>query len=69
MGAAGREPAKKVVETYYSSRKNYYYKGCTAYLDFRELLEKEKDLDAVYQLIGRKDLARAPVGAQPSKAK
>ena len=48
MGAGGREPAKKLVEAYYSSRQNNRYKGCTAYRDFRELLEEEKDLDAVY---------------------
>ena len=31
--ASGREPAKKMVEAYYSSRNNYSYKGCTAYRD------------------------------------
>src|ERR1039457_3583943 len=44
----GREPGKKMVEAYYSSRNNHSYKGCTAYCDFRELLEKEKDVDTVY---------------------
>jgi len=45
----GREPARRLVEAYYGSRKDSgSYKGCTAYRDFRELLEKEKDLDAVY---------------------
>jgi len=48
LGMGGRDPGKRVVEAYYSSRKNSTYKGCTAYNDFRELLEKEKDLDAVY---------------------
>jgi len=48
MGAGGREPARKVVEAYYASRKNGSYRGCKAYRDFRELLEQEKDLDAVY---------------------
>jgi predicted dehydrogenase len=48
LGVAGRDPAKRLVEAYYSSRKDSAYKGCTAYRDFRELLEKEKDLDAVY---------------------
>jgi predicted dehydrogenase len=47
-GAGGRDPAKRVVEAYYGSRKNTAYKGCTAYRDFRELLEQEKGLDAVY---------------------
>jgi predicted dehydrogenase len=48
LGAGGREPGKRLVEAYYGSRKNNKYKGCSAYRDFRELLEKEKDLDAVY---------------------
>jgi predicted dehydrogenase len=51
LGMGGREPAKRVVEAYYGSRKGSAsgtYKGCTAYSDFRELLDKEGDLDAVY---------------------
>jgi predicted dehydrogenase len=51
LGMGGREPAKRVVEAYYGSRKGTAsgeYKGCNAYNDFRELLEKEKDLDALY---------------------
>ena len=51
LGMGGREPAKRVVEAYYGSRKGSasgVYKGCTAYGDFRELLDKEGDLDAVY---------------------
>jgi predicted dehydrogenase len=48
LGMGGREPAKRVVEAYYASRKESLYKGCTAYKDFRELLEKQKDIDAVY---------------------
>ncbi len=44
----GREVAKKLVETYYSTkRSSESFKGCTAYADFRELLDKEKDLDSV----------------------
>ena len=47
-GVAGREPAQKIVEGYYGAQKRSgQYKGCSAYNDFRELLEKEKDLDAV----------------------
>jgi predicted dehydrogenase len=47
-GKAGREPCKKIVEAYYGSRKRSgTYRGCAAYSDFRELLDKEKDLDAV----------------------
>jgi len=44
----GREVAKEVVEKYYKKvRASEKYKGCNSYADFRELLEKEKDLDAV----------------------
>jgi predicted dehydrogenase len=47
-GVAGREPAQKIVEDYYGAQKRSgQYKGCSAYNDFRELLEKEKDVDAV----------------------
>jgi len=37
----GRDVGKDVVDTYYDG------KGCAAYADFREMLEKEKDLNAV----------------------
>lgn len=44
----GREPAKRIVEAYYATRSETgKYQGCAAYNDFRELLEKEKGLDAV----------------------
>src|SRR5690606_18567661 len=44
----GRDIGKELVEKYYGKAKNSgKYKGCTAYADFRELLEKEKDIDAV----------------------
>lgn len=48
LGMGGREPAKRLVEAFYSSRKEKAYKGCGAYADYRELLEKQSDLDAVY---------------------
>jgi predicted dehydrogenase len=51
VGMGGREPAKRLVEAYYGSRSGSpsgAYRACTAYSDFRELLDKEKDLDAVY---------------------
>ncbi|MBD0289521.1 MAG: Gfo/Idh/MocA family oxidoreductase, partial [Flavisolibacter sp.] len=44
----GRENGKDIVNTYYASvRPDKNFKGCNAYADARELLEKEKDLDAV----------------------
>ncbi len=44
----GREAAKEIVELYYGSQKSSgSYKGCSSYADFRELLEKEKDLNLV----------------------
>src|SRR5260370_30216618 len=47
-GVAGREPCQKIVEGYYGSQqRSGKYSGCAAYNDFRELLEKQKDLDAV----------------------
>jgi predicted dehydrogenase len=46
--AGGRDVGKEYVERYYAKNKpSGNYKGCAAYEDFRELLEKEKDLDAV----------------------
>jgi predicted dehydrogenase len=47
-GICGREPAQKVVEAYYATRqKSGAYRGCAAYNDFRELLEKETGIDGV----------------------
>ena len=43
----GRGIGKELVETYYSMKSGTGYKGCNAYNDFRELLEKEKNIDAV----------------------
>ncbi len=44
----GREVGRQVVDTYYANqRSKESFKACSAYADFRELLEKEKDLDAV----------------------
>lgn len=44
----GRDVMKEYIEQYYAKNKpSGNYTGCNAYADFRELLEKEKDLDAV----------------------
>jgi predicted dehydrogenase len=47
-GVSGREPCRQIVQAYYGAQqRSGAYQGCAAYRDFRELLEKEKDLDAV----------------------
>ena len=44
----GREVGREVVDTYYAKQRGAEkFKACAAYADFRELLEKEQDLDAV----------------------
>jgi len=44
----GREVGREVVDTYYANhRGGQNLKTCASYADFRELLENEKDLDAV----------------------
>jgi predicted dehydrogenase len=47
-GVSGREPCQQIVNAYYGTgQRSGQYRGCAAYSDFRELLEKEKDIDAV----------------------
>ncbi len=44
----GREVGREVVDAYYANQRGKEnFKACSGYADFRELLEKEKDLDAV----------------------
>ncbi len=44
----GRDVGKEIVETYYArERAKDKYKACATYADFRELLDKEKDVTAV----------------------
>jgi predicted dehydrogenase len=45
---AGRDVAKSIVNTFYAKNTGKStYIGCNSYEDFREVLSKEKDLDAV----------------------
>jgi predicted dehydrogenase len=65
-GVAGREPCQKIVDSYYGTQKRSgEYHGCTAYSDFRELLEKEKDFDAV--VVGTTDNLHAAVSVAAMK--
>lgn len=44
----GREPAKRIVEAYYATQSpSGKFRGCAAYNDFREMLDKEKGVDGV----------------------
>src|SRR5262249_25008151 len=59
-GVAGREPCQKIVNAYYATRKRSGVShSCTTYSDFRELLDKGKDLDAV--VVGTADHLHAAV--------
>ena len=46
-GTAGRLPALKLIDGAYQKKDGTDVKACRGYVDFRELLEKEKGLDAV----------------------
>src|SRR5262250_1123801 len=61
-GVAGRDPCQKIVDAYYGTQKRSgEYHACAAHKDFRELLEKEKDVDAV--VVGTTDNLHAAVSA------
>lgn len=47
--AGGREVARRFINDFYAQKTGRgAYDGCSVYADFRELLEKERDLDAVF---------------------
>jgi len=47
-GTAGREPARQIAEEAYAKNKaSGNYKGVDTYIDFREMLQQRKDIDAV----------------------
>ena len=65
-GVAGREPCQKIVDGYYATQqRSGEYHGCAAFSDFRELLEKQKDVDAV--VVGTADHLHAAVSAAAMK--
>jgi predicted dehydrogenase len=59
-GLSGREPCQKIVDAFYGAgKRSGTYRGCKAYRDFRELLDKETDVDAV--VVGTTDNLHAAV--------
>jgi predicted dehydrogenase len=58
-GVAGREPAQRIVDAYNGRNgRTGESKGCAAYADFREMLDKPNDVDAV--VVGTTDVLHAP---------
>lgn len=67
-GVAGREPCQKIVDGYYGTQnRSGQSHGCAAYVDFRELFEKQKDLDAV--VVCTTDNLHAAVSAAAMKTR
>ena len=67
-GVSGREPCQKIVDGYYGTQqRSGQYRGCAAYSDFRELLEKQKDVDAV--IVCTTDNLHAAVSAAAMRKK
>ena len=56
---AGREPARQIIDKWYSKQKETTFKACTSYEDFREMLVKETGIDAV--IVGTPDHQHAQV--------
>jgi predicted dehydrogenase len=46
-GVAGRVPALKLITDTYTKENRAGFKGCAEYIDYREMFEKEKAVDAV----------------------
>ena len=66
-GLGGLYPAQDIVQRYYAKeRGRASYDGCSAYTDYRELLQKEKDIDAV--IIGTPDHTHAIISIAAMKA-
>ncbi|HXE80335.1 MAG TPA: Gfo/Idh/MocA family oxidoreductase, partial [Vicinamibacterales bacterium] len=64
---AGLEPARSVVEGYYGqAARSGRYKGCATFEDFRELLARTPDLDAV--VVGTPDHLHAHVSIAAMRA-
>src|SRR5258708_31924897 len=63
---AGREPCQQIVNAYYGAQKaSGKYNGCAEYSDYRELLEKQKGVDAV--VVCTSDNLHAAVSAAAMK--
>jgi predicted dehydrogenase len=65
-GVCGYEPARQIVDAYYAAKTpSGQYKGCKAFQDFRQMLDKQADIDAV--VIGTPDHLHATVSIAAMK--
>ncbi|MGH9314579.1 MAG: Gfo/Idh/MocA family protein [Vicinamibacterales bacterium] len=66
-GIAGRGPARDIVEAYYGAEtRSGTYSGCAEFEDYRELVAKRSDIDAV--VIGAPDHLHAPMAIAAMRA-